>query len=145
MSLPIPKRPYSLIVVDDSEDIVNMILEVFDAYFSEDFEVQGFIDPIKAKAYIDENAVDAVVSDLVMPSISGTELMEYCHSLSRGIHFYILTGNATFSRVEEAFHKGATGYLLKPIEIPEIQRLASRIRDSLDSWVSVLEKFKKGY
>jgi DNA-binding NtrC family response regulator len=61
---------------------------------------------------------DLILCDLVMPGISGVELISRLANLCPDSALLIITANATIETAVGAFRAGATDYILKPV-IPE--------------------------
>ncbi len=58
--------------------------------------------------------VDAVISDVQMPRMSGTELLTLLHKVDADLPVILMTGYANVVSENEAFSLGATDYLSKP-------------------------------
>ncbi len=65
-----------------------------------------------------------VLLDLVMPKVSGIEILERIVSVDPGIDVILITAHYSAESAVEAIQKGASDYLTKPLEI---DRLRSRI------------------
>jgi two-component system cell cycle response regulator len=70
---------------------------------------------------------DLVISDLTMPGISGTELLERVRREHPGTDFILLTAHATVESAVGALRMGAADYLVKPIRPEELALLVDRI------------------
>jgi DNA-binding NtrC family response regulator len=69
-----------------------------------------------------------VLLDLVMPKISGIELLERIVSVDPGVDAILITAHYSAESAVEAIQKGASDYLTKPLEI---EKLRSRIGNLL--------------
>jgi DNA-binding NtrC family response regulator len=58
--------------------------------------------------------VDAVISDIQMPQMSGTELLARLHEMKADLPVILMTGYATVVGADEAVSLGATDYISKP-------------------------------
>lgn len=65
-----------------------------------------------------------VLLDMVMPKVSGIEILERIVSVDPGIDVILITAHYSAESAVEAIQKGASDYLTKPLEI---DRLRSRI------------------
>jgi DNA-binding NtrC family response regulator len=70
-----------------------------------------------------------VLLDLVMPKVSGIELLERIVSVDAGVDVILITAHYSAESAVEAIQKGAADYMTKPIEI---EKLRSRISSLLD-------------
>ena len=69
---------------------------------------------------------DIVISDVVMPGLSGLEMMDSAEDLS-DIRYIFLSGYQEFEFVRHALRAGAVDYLLKPIEASDLQTTLLRM------------------
>ena len=86
-----------------------------------DWEAHSFIflepagDGEEALRVIREQRPDIVITDVSMPFLSGTELIERAGAEQPDIAFVVLSGYSDFAFVRAALVAGAVDYLLKPI------------------------------
>src|SRR5580698_3072827 len=67
-----------------------------------------------------------VLLDLVMPKVSGIEILERIVSVDPGVDVILITAHYSAESAVEAIQKGAADYLTKPIEIDKLRsRIAS--------------------
>jgi DNA-binding NtrC family response regulator len=65
-----------------------------------------------------------ILLDLVMPKVSGMELLERIVAVDQGVDVILMTAHYSTDSAVEAIQKGASDYLTKPIEV---EKLRSRI------------------
>ncbi|MDZ7803606.1 sigma-54 dependent transcriptional regulator [Thiohalophilus sp.] len=96
--------------------------------FSEEapFDCQVFQDPLEAFEYFKNHPVELIVSDLRMPNMSGTELLQAVRDEDQSIPFIIITGYANVDSAIEAMRLGATDFIKKPYDMDELQMLIER-------------------
>jgi diguanylate cyclase (GGDEF)-like protein len=70
---------------------------------------------------------DLVLSDLTMPGMSGTDLLERVRREHPGTDFVLLTANASVDSAVAALRMGAADYLVKPIQPEELGLVVERI------------------
>ncbi len=61
------------------------------------------------------NVFDILVTDIIMPEMSGMELFEYIHKGASDCQVIIMTGEPTVHTAVLAVQKGAIDYLVKPV------------------------------
>jgi len=101
--------PYRVLVVDDDYDLVE--------YLCEELSLAGFLTipaTSSREARHKAEGVDAVVSDVRMPGLSGLELMEHMRVASPGTVVVLMTGYATVDLAVEAMKRGASDFVSKP-------------------------------
>ncbi|HWR81995.1 MAG TPA: response regulator, partial [Candidatus Deferrimicrobium sp.] len=80
----------------------------------------------EALQLLEANQVRLVISDIVMPDMSGLELLATIKARRPALPVLIITGHASEFRKENVLAAGADGYITKPFKNVEIaQRLAS--------------------
>lgn len=102
-------------VVDDEvrqcRGLKNIILRKHD-----DWEVQAFISAAEALAYIQEESVKVIITDICMPEMDGLLLTELIRRSDSTAKIILLTGHAEFEYAQKAISLGAFDYLLKPLD-----------------------------
>ena len=63
---------------------------------------------------------DIVITDVVMPGLTGLEMMDRASDL-HDIHYIFLSGYQEFDYVRHALRAGAVDYLLKPVEAADLK------------------------
>lgn len=122
-----PSGP-SLLVVDDSE---SSRVVLFHRLQQAGYEVVLASCGHEALERIRETRIDLVLLDLIMPHMSGLELL----TLLRGtwsrheLPIIMLTGSARNGLVASALASGANDYILKPIDLSAIhERIQAQLR-----------------
>lgn len=120
--------------VDDEEDQL-----MFTKFFLEQLDRKLIIDsvsnPEEVQRLQSQNCYDIVISDYVMPNITGIELFYRVRKRS-DVPFILYTGKSSDEIEEFAYRAGIEGYLRKGTEPNHYLNLLNLIR-------SILEKRKK--
>jgi DNA-binding NtrC family response regulator len=115
-----------LLAIDD--DAQNLeIIKV--ALKREGLEIMTAQDPEEGFELFLRTRPKIVLLDLVMPKVSGIELLERIVSVDAGVDVILITAHYSAESAVEAIQKGAADYMTKPIEI---EKLRSRISSLLD-------------
>ncbi len=87
---------------------------------------------------------DILIVDVQMPKMSGLELAEKIQVISPSTKIIILSGYAEFEYAKKAVELNVLSYLLKPVNIDELERLINMIRkeDGGQSSGAIIEKAK---
>lgn len=92
----------------------------------------------EALQVISTNPIDIVISDVLMPEMTGIELIERIREQDKRIKCIILSGHADFEYAKEALRHHAVDYLLKPPTNEELLGAAQAAIDQLKAeWESV--------
>ena len=113
MSLTYNKSLVKVLVTDDEDSIRGMLVETLkEDGWSVDFAKNGK----EALEKIKTNPVHIIVSDINMPEMTGTELLEQVKKIHPQTEFVIMTSHATLETAVKAVQLGAYDYLHKPFE-----------------------------
>jgi two-component system, NtrC family, nitrogen regulation response regulator NtrX len=134
-----------ILIIDDEKAIRRSIKEIleFEKYTVEEAEdgQQGLDMALKG-------AYDVILSDIKMPKIDGTELLNKLMAHGTDSALIMMSGHGNIETAVDAVKKGAFDYLAKPIDL---NRLLIAIRNALDKSILVTEtkilkkKINKGY
>lgn len=81
----------------------------------------------EALRIVRNNTVDVLITDLKMPVLDGMSLLERVRNESPATTVVVLTGHGTVESAVDAMKHGAYDYLIKPINIDELNLLVERI------------------
>ena len=82
----------------------------------EGYEVQTASSGEEALHILDREAFDVIITDLVMPGVDGTELVEAVKERDADQDIIMVTGVVDVKTAVEAMKQGATDYILKPFD-----------------------------
>jgi DNA-binding NtrC family response regulator len=114
----------SILVVDDestTQDTLGVFLE------TEGYRVATVSSGEEALTRIKEQAFDVIVAEVVMPGVSGLDVLERSRALNPGAAVILMTGHATVETAVEALRKGACDYLQKPFRLPDLALCVRRL------------------
>src|SRR3954469_25078108 len=108
----------SVLVVDDDQDIREYLQDFLNA---EGFEVTTLADPSQAVNRIRDEVFHLVVLDLMMPKISGLDLLAQIRAVDDDIAVIILTGYPSLETASASIAHDVSAYMEKPVT-PEVFR-----------------------
>ncbi len=109
-----------ILIVDD--DAVNLQILV-NAFSTEPFEIETALSGAEALEKLQENSFDLVISDIMMPHMSGYDLAKLIRekfSISE-LPLLFLTARQQSEDIQLAFLSGANDYVKKPMEYLELK------------------------
>jgi len=110
------------ILVIDDEDVIRMLMmEILE---SDGHDVSGAETAERALSLLDEEEFDLVVSDIVMPALSGLELIETVRAQHASLPVVLVTGAGTYDTLSQALTRGAAGLVTKPFAHAELKSAA---------------------
>lgn len=128
-----------IMLVDDDKEL----LEIYDKIFKlNGFDVISCENGEKALAALAKNQISVVISDIIMPKMSGIELLREIKKRNPQTEVIMLTAEGSISGAVEAVKEGAFSYLVKPAEVDD---LISNIKKAAElSKVKVENEVLKG-
>ena len=115
----------SIVYIVDDEEKVLKSLEWLIASIG--YKVETYI---SAQTFIDNynsNAYSCLILDVRMPDISGLELLKRVKQDRPDLEIIIMTGLGEAETYLEAKDEGAFDYLIKPINIPILRLMISKV------------------
>ncbi len=114
----------NLVVIDDEKYVCNIIMEALDEFA--DYNVRKFTDPIEAIDFISDNAIDLVLTDLVMGKHSGVQVLETTLKNHPDAVVILMTGYPTVKTAISVLKKGGYDYLIKPFKLEDLKSTIAR-------------------
>jgi DNA-binding NtrC family response regulator len=135
-----------VLVVDDEQIIIASCLRILSG---DDYRVEGVSDGIEALRRIEENPVDIVILDIMMPRIDGVEVLRRIKEGHPDIDVIMITGLSEIETAVKSMKLGAFDYLPKPFDPDELKLVVQRalerrrlLRENLDLKTEVGAKYR---
>jgi DNA-binding response OmpR family regulator len=127
-----------MLIVEDDDSIRNMLNSIFKEYYQTILAGDG----VEAWESIEQQEPDIVLSDVVMPRMSGTELCRKIKNDFNTCHIpvVLLTARTAVEHTIEGLKLGADDYITKPFNV---SILISRCNNLVNSRRILQEKFSK--
>ncbi len=123
-----------IVVVDDDNIIRKGLCKILNK-IDETNEIAGsFQNGKHALEYLENNCqfVDLVITDIKMPVMTGIDLIKYSNEKLKKIPlFIVLSGYDEFDYVRDTMRLGAFNYLLKPINMKELEKIIEEAKIKL--------------
>jgi len=108
-----------VLIVDDTKTNIDVLVQAL----GKEFKLAVALSGLKALKYLNENAVDLVLLDIVMPQMSGFEV---CQELkknpnTRDIPIIFITAINSVDGITNGFKVGAVDYITKPFNSLEVK------------------------
>lgn len=115
---------FPILFVDDDQQI----LDVVSTYLTRNgYTVDAVSNGLLALEKIKQKEYAAIFTDLIMPEISGLDLLKSVKEASPTTEVIIVTGYGTIESAIEALKRGSYDYLQKPINFERLKILIDRI------------------
>lgn len=113
------KTPHSVLLVDDDIDIVELFKEGLEDL---SFEVYTAKDGLEALNFLARHKVDCIITDIVMPNMTGPELIRLLRERSDFTPFFFITGYHEYPR-EDLNRFKPRAIIFKPFDFEEAAML----------------------
>ena len=119
-------KSLKIAIVDDENEILS-ILEKF--LKKKGHNVRTFSNPVVAKDQID-SSYDTVLLDIMMPQMSGLELLKILNEKNKDVKVVMMTAYSTLDKVLESHREGARYYIMKPFK--SLQEVEDKLLEVLN-------------
>ncbi len=106
-----------ILVVDDEEKMRHLLALMLERG---GHRVQCASDGMEAYDRLKEMSFDMVISDIKMPRLNGTDLLQKVNAEELGCPFVFITAFATVDHAVETMRMGAADYITKPFDVDRI-------------------------
>jgi cyclic di-GMP phosphodiesterase len=115
-------RPARLLIIDDEPSV----LSVLHALLGRAHDCKTATSAVEAMEYLKEETFDLVLSDIMMPGMSGLELLAEITKRSRDTVVILISGNLNIQSAIEAMRRGAFDYVTKPFNLSDVETAVAR-------------------
>lgn len=115
---------HTIIIADDEKNTREGLRWALER---KDRVIELAADGEEALQLIRSEKIEILITDLKMPRLDGMQLLEHVKKESPDTHVVMLTGHGTVESAVEAMKAGAYDYLIKPINIDELNLVVERI------------------
>jgi CheY-like chemotaxis protein len=113
-----PDRKQILIVEDN-----DVVIDVLRDFLTQGYEVDAVRNAEAALETIQASPPDAILVDVRMPGTDGLTLLESLRKIGVTVPIFVMTGYDSPETAERAKRGGATGYLVKPVDLRKLDAL----------------------
>ncbi len=118
-----PTSEYTILVVDDEPAHRDSLGRIFERAGYTCFTAHS---GAVAQDYLEQQKIDIILTDLVMPNVDGLQLVEFVKKNHDHISIVLMTAYGTIENAVEAIRKGASDFLVKPIQRREVLNVIER-------------------
>jgi DNA-binding NtrC family response regulator len=115
-----------LLVVDDDNEFRETVVRRF---LRRGFQVQEAVHGEQALQLAERRQFDVVILDLIMPGMTGIQVLERMKASHPDCEVILLTGQGTIETAVEAMKLGAFDFLQKPFPLAELELLIEKAYD----------------
>ncbi len=117
-------RPARMLVVDDEESIRDLLRLVLTG---EGYSVVTANGGEEAIEYLEAQRFDLLITDLVMPTVNGVEVLRAARRIDPNYPVIVITGYPSVETVTELVRLGAGDYLTKPFNVDAVVATVAKL------------------
>ena len=117
------RKKADILVIDDERDISDLLSEYLNNLGYNAVPVYSGTDGL---AKLEEGQYDLIITDLMMPVITGVELINILREKNINIKIIVMTGYEFMESGVESIAKNVHGYIEKPFCLNEVQAIVDR-------------------
>ncbi len=109
----------NILIIEDDVNIRNNVVEILEI---NGYKPKAASDGLDALAILKDYHPDLIISDILMPNLTGLELKEKLEScdILKKIPFIFLSAKADLQDIREGMNLGADDYLTKPFKLADL-------------------------
>jgi len=123
-------KKYNYLLVDDEQNIITILSNML-AIHPDTLSVFTAKEGEKAVQIYLNNDIDIVITDVLMPQISGIDLIKKIRGINAEASIIIISALGNLDIVRDAMRNGAYDYIIKPFTIDDIMFSINRVIDRL--------------
>lgn len=131
-------KSYSILLIEDNEDLLQLMVKLL----KRDYNVFTALNGKEGIVVVENEDIDLVVSDIMMPEMDGIEFCKYVKNNLDTCHIpvVLLTAKSKEEDRIEAYDSGADGFIVKPFNLTVLH---AKIKNLLKGKERAAKDFKK--
>src|SRR6516165_10254139 len=122
-------RKTKVLIVDDEpaiREVLEMILQEWG------YDVRLASDGAEAKEMVESYDPDIVISDVVMPQLSGLDLLRCLKAGNPNRPVILITAHASIDLAVESMKQGAQDFVTKPMDYPKLRAILKAAESDIE-------------
>jgi CheY-like chemotaxis protein/predicted regulator of Ras-like GTPase activity (Roadblock/LC7/MglB family) len=116
-----------VLVVDDDPDLLFLVAHGVKS-LAPDYQVKTAVDGEVALAQTKQQSFDLIVTDYMMPGMTGLELIEKVHQFSPETQFILMTAHHDTNRIRSQLGDlELSGFVGKPFTMPDLMEVVQKV------------------
>jgi putative nucleotidyltransferase with HDIG domain len=117
------RPPERILIVDDDAAVRSVVLRQLERTDRQCISSHNAFDALNK---LKRSQIDLIVSDIMMPGMSGVELLRFAKKQDPDIAVIMLTGSMNFTTALDSLRLGASDFITKPFDVFAITRAVDR-------------------
>ena len=115
-----------LLIIEDEDTLCESLKRVF---IRDGYEVDSADSAEAAFKFLEDRTYDLIITDIILPSISGIELLTKYRKKNPAQKVMVITAYASLTTAVESIKAGACDFIIKPLMHDEMKKA---VRTALD-------------
>ncbi|MFW5871775.1 MAG: response regulator, partial [bacterium] len=98
------EKPYNILIVDDEQGICEILKEHILDRFDPNVRVFTTVDSTAVNDLVLANKINIVICDIMMPNVSGDELLLSIKEQFKNVQIIMLTGDSTYGALMSSYY-----------------------------------------
>lgn len=108
---------FKILIVEDNKELSRLFCRVLAREGYNTFEAA---DGIEALDVLENEYIDLIISDIMMPRMNGIELVRTLRDAKYTLPVLMITAKDTFADKQQSFNAGVDDYMVKPVDVNEM-------------------------
>ena len=123
-------KPIRIAIIEDEPDTAEMIAEMMRI---SGYQVVKYDSSTTALDHLNQERPTAVIMDVMMPDLSGLEVLRRIRSVAefRTLPVIVVSALSLTTDIKEGFAAGATLYLTKPVSYADLKQAVEQVTSSV--------------
>jgi DNA-binding response OmpR family regulator len=135
------RKPDTILVVDDDEELQRMLRLAFEA---SGFRVEKALDGLAAVDFLKAHRVDLTVLDLFLPSMDGWAVLEQMKCFPRRPPVVVISGVSDVNVTPRVFREGVEAFIAKPFQLGTLINTCAELIARSKGRAPTLERRRRG-
>jgi len=111
-----------ILIVDDEKEIRESLRNIIKIKVNSNYEIKEASDGLEALSLVESFQPDIVLTDVMMPNMTGTRFAKILKSQASNKHIFIaaITGLSGDEEIQKIYESGIDFYIAKPFQIDDI-------------------------
>jgi response regulator RpfG family c-di-GMP phosphodiesterase len=115
-------RRARILIIDDEPNVLSVLFSLL----GKSYDCMTATSAFEALEFLKDESFDLVLSDIVMPGMSGLELVSEINHIDPLMVVVLISGNLNIQSAIEAMRRGAYDYVTKPFDLRDVEAAVER-------------------
>jgi response regulator RpfG family c-di-GMP phosphodiesterase len=115
-------KPARILIIDDEPNVLSVLYTLLCSRY----DCKTATSALEALDYLKKETYELVLSDIMMPGMTGLELLSEINRLNSLTVVVLISGNLNIQSAIEAMRRGAYDYVTKPFDLTDVEAAVER-------------------